>query len=75
MSDFRSTEQIKRDALLEELQSLLGACTPAQRAMHERLVESGRAAGRWPNGVDSMSIPALEGSIRLCQRTLRKERT
>ena len=66
----RSPEQITHAALAAELHDLLAKCTENQRATYARIVESGRAAGRWPNGVESMTDDDLAVSIRLCQRSL-----
>jgi hypothetical protein len=68
---FRSPHDVMRESLKAELLLLLEACTPAQRAKHDEIVESGRAAKRWPNGLDSMSVSDLETQLHLVHRTLR----
>lgn len=60
---FRSPNDVVRDALRAELTSLLGECSAAQQAFFLRV---------FPGGIDAQPEDKLRGAIDLCQRTIRK---
>ncbi|TDQ19914.1 hypothetical protein [Phyllobacterium brassicacearum] len=57
----RSVSDIVRDALQQELKTLLSRCTEAQTAFFHSL---------YPGGIESLSEDKLRNAIPLCQRTI-----